>query len=785
MTQNILKHVAWLILILAVLVRLKAALELRTDFDEPVYVTAGEHYARALREGDLTAIVEYDDNLEHPILVKLLYGGGIALLGPDASPQDRLTVSRLISVLFGTATVALVTGVEPLAGLALALHTMHTKYTSQAYLEALPAFASALCVLAYARSQAKGRRDRWFWLSAVALGVTAASKYIYVVAGLVILGWLLWDVKRQARRVYDPLLFGLTAALVFLALNPILWTDPLGRLLDSVFFHGGYITSAEVARYNYAWWKPLDHMAKSWPTLWHPGVFFFAVDELVFVAGLLGLGWFVWRTRLGEAMRARLSAFPLYEGLTDQVTRAERTPARARLEKLILSWFVAGLLFLLIWPTKWPQYTLVTVTPLCLTAGLVAREALNRLRQREAYWGKTFFDLFPHNFWPVMGLLALVFMGALTVRSVMRHAQLRGWRTFDRDNSSLPSNIVHAVTLDTEGRLWIGTAHGAAVLKLEQNLLNQPQWTIYDPDNSDLVENDVLDLTTGPAGEMWMGTPHSLSCLDTRRERWISFTPANSPLPSERLNAIAAAPDGSVWIATDGGAVVLNRHEDAESCIDTEWAWQVYDTSNSGLLNDAVLGLAVQTGTVPSSLASLSKDDFYIWFATNRGASSLDVTSGTWVTYTSDTSGLAWDGVSNVAVDAAGRVWLTTFGRGISVLYPDGQWQTFHARDSDLPWGTAVLAVAGCQCGERPAWVWFGADVPGAAGGRPLAAYEPPPNERWHTFGQNNSGMPGSAVSDVAVQCLADPKAGATGCAGKRIWIATRGMGIAVYDMPD
>jgi hypothetical protein len=83
--------------------------------------------------------------------------------------------------------------------------------------------------------------------------------------------------------------------------------------------------------------------------------------------------------------------------------------------------------------------------------------------------------------------------------------------------------------------------------------------------------------------------------------------------------------------------------------------------------------------------------------------------------------------------------------------------------------------------------MWFGADASDAAGGRPLGAYEPPPNERWHSFGQNNSGMPNSVVNDVAVQCLTSQESGddATSCTGKRAWIATRDMGIAVYDMPN
>jgi len=152
-----LQRIAFVVFViaLAALVRLKAASELPTDFDEPVYVEAGMHYAEAMRAGDWGEIVRYDVHLEHPALVKLLYGAGIALEGAEADFDRALEISRLISVAFGVALVALLAWVEPFAGLLLALHTMNTKYTSQAYLEALPAFASALAVVAMARFRSR------------------------------------------------------------------------------------------------------------------------------------------------------------------------------------------------------------------------------------------------------------------------------------------------------------------------------------------------------------------------------------------------------------------------------------------------------------------------------------------------------------------------------------------------------------------------------------------------------------------------------------------------------
>jgi hypothetical protein len=111
---------------------------------------------------------------------------------------------------------------QPAGGALLAVHTLAVKYTSQVYLEALPHLASTVAVLAFTRSRAG--RDRWFWLSAVALGVTAASKFTYLPVAV---SWSPTWPWRPRARWRDLLLYGLVALAVFLAAQPHLWRDPL------------------------------------------------------------------------------------------------------------------------------------------------------------------------------------------------------------------------------------------------------------------------------------------------------------------------------------------------------------------------------------------------------------------------------------------------------------------------------------------------------------------------------------------------------------------------------
>jgi len=339
--------------------RMRAVEMLPIDYDEDDYLSAAQFYAESLRQGDWQALIDYRYNYEHPPLSKMAYG--LVLLGlpstadmteptnpniPPAAylPQPHFTDSRTLSAVLGTLTALAVAFLNPLAGLFLAVNTWHIKYTSQIMLEGLPALTSALTVIFYTaalrnRSPENGLRfNGWLAASAVMLGLTAASKYMYCVVGLAILvDWHLrssdagkMDRRALGRWLAPVLIWGILAFVIFFAANPALWNDPLTRLRESVFYHAGYAQSAHVQQAGYPWWQPFVWLTM--PVPWHPGVFQVPVDLLVFALALVGFG---------RLMRQR---------------------------RVFALWLALGLVFLLLWPTKWPQYILMLTAPLCLSA---------------------------------------------------------------------------------------------------------------------------------------------------------------------------------------------------------------------------------------------------------------------------------------------------------------------------------------------------------------------------------------------------------------------------------
>ncbi len=375
--------------LLAFFLRLYAVNNLPNDYDEWVYLTAGRDYASAIQHGDWQAVLNSTQNYEHPVFNKLAYAVG--MLDLDLSPVSNANYlvnetcvgtaacqlqarSRLISALFGALAAALLALVSPLAGVLLAVHTFAVKYTSVVYLESLPAFTSLVAVLAYSRwlglpnrSGAKLERGNKAWLavSAGMLGFSAASKYLYGVVGIAILLHYLLHSLRQRQfslRTLIPLaVWGLGAVAVFFVCDPYVWPDPIQRLQDSLSFSMAYSKGDYVQSFPYPIWQPIRWLSRPVTTFeakiipQRPGNFPLALDSWILWLAILGLPRLIYK------------------------------------RPLFAVWLGVGVLFLLLWTTKWPQYVMIVLAPWCLAAGeglwtlfWLGRLALGRLDKKPA-----------------------------------------------------------------------------------------------------------------------------------------------------------------------------------------------------------------------------------------------------------------------------------------------------------------------------------------------------------------------------------------------------------------
>lgn len=686
------------VIVLALLLRVWAAFTLPTDFDEPIYLQAAHDYARLLEAGDWAGVIDYAGNREHPPLIKLLYAGVSLVLGPQATADQLLLGTRLVSAIFGTLAVAMVAGIDPLAGLFLAIHTLAVKYTSQAYLEALPALTMLISLLALERWQ-RTQVSRWGAVSALCLGLTAAGKLSYVPVLLVVGGyWLL----TQRMAWWKMAFWALGGLLIFGAFNPALWRDPVTRLSNMLFFHANYAQGADVQQAAYPWFQPFIWLATAPAGTWHPDVFFYiGFDGLFFWAMLGGLA------------------------------QAWRDPA----QHWQVVWVLGGVGVLLLWPTKWPQYTLSVLAPLCLIAAPAVRRLWHWLQEQETYWAwfRQMWPNPPRIAWYLLGAFILAFVGLYFYSVVVYILGTRGWAHLNRQNSPLPHNLVYATRPLQDGRLALATNAGLAVWDPSLTVDAPGNWQHFTPENSPLPHARVLALAQDNAGRLWVGTADGVSVWTN--ETWQTFTASDLGLTAAQVHSLLVDSAGTLWIGTQAGIA----YGDGVN-------WTTLTTQNSELADDRVFALA-QT------------PDGTVWVGTLSSLQRYDVGRAQWQSM--PTTAYGPGAVHTLFVDSAARLWVGTQGAGASV-WDGAQWQRYNTANSDLPFN-AVNAVF-----EAPAGTfWFATARPLDVGGN-LSSFD---GQAWRHYLPHNSGFSGAEPLALSLD------------AQQRLWIATRTAGVDWYQI--
>jgi hypothetical protein len=611
-----------LIVVIAALVRVWAAWQLPIDADEPVYMNAGQDYARLIKSGDLQGIINYPMNTEHPPLVKLMDSVPYLFIEPKFGSSTEFTFNRMVSVFWGTAAVFVLTLINPFAGFFLAMDSMVIKYTSEIYLEALPLFAFLLAIYSFTRSLNGSKKSAWFWISASAFGAAIAGKYLY---GLIIFPILaLFFLNRKKYHFRDLVFYLLTALVTFWILDPYLWTDPINRLFNSLFFHVQYTQGVDVLTANYPWYQALNWISASVP--WHPQVFFFpTLDLVVFVLAIIGI-----------------------------------YPAASR-NLWVVIWIATSFITLLAWPTKWPQYTLVLIPGLCLAASAGLQLIIGKLRDFDATWNWAEAVL-PHPgklFWGAL-ILFCIGLGAAKVAVEIQRAQSRiGWISIRSEFSPLVSNKVNDLAFDQAGKLVLATDNGLSIWNPNDKAPWGDSQINLNPQNSGLAALQVTALLQDGASGWWIGTAKGLNYTDLATN-WKTYLGQDMGLSSSQINDIKKDDQGHLWVGTNAGAAEFDGNQ-----------WKPITQQNSGLADNAIFSIGIQAGKA-------------VWFGNLKGISRLDLKTGEWTQTDLSSYGFGWVGTVDILVDREDRVWAATLGSGLSDW--DGEkWDNYRMSNSGIP----------------------------------------------------------------------------------------------------
>ena len=323
------------------------------------------------------------------------------------------------------------------------------------------------------------------------------------------------------------------------------------------------------------------------------------------------------------------------------------------------------------------------------------------------------------------------------------------YRHDPRDPGSLASDQVNTVSIDAQGRVWIGTTDaGLDVLDPGTGRFEHLRHDVAAPGS--LASNQVTTLTRDHAGDLWVGTDQGLDELAPGQQTFRHFHHVDGDprtLSSNEVWQVLEDSSGSIWVATTGGG--LDRMD----------------------RNGNVLQVFRHDARQPGSLASdsvqalLEDRQGHFWVGTTDGLDLLDRASGQIVHYRhqrDNPNSLNDSNVFSLYQDSAGLVWIGNGTGGVSRWDP---------RSAELG-------------ARQPAWVGkfvtAFADAPGdrvwvASMGAALVEYDPDTGRE--TDLATLTGRR-TALDNETVMSLRQDRGGA-------LWIGTMDKGVAILGRDD
>lgn len=367
-----------------------------------------------------------------------------------------------------------------------------------------------------------------------------------------------------------------------------------------------------------------------------------------------------------------------------------------------------------------------------------------------------------------------IWVGTLDGLSMLS-PDLKAFRNYRKSNTSaggLSDNHIRAIKADGHDQLWIGTDGGLNILDLNKQI-----FTVYHPDernNGGINSQSIRSIYFDNHGICWLGTYQGgLNKFDQ------DFTHFNHKqrnafdekgLSAAVVTSFAEAPGNKVYVGTDGGGLNLFHAKTglfdhititpSKTNVRTKLAIMSLETAGPETLwistyFDGLFAYNSQNGsyrqfvkeTGPTGLNSnnimCTKVDRNgnLWIGTDGGGINLLDRKQQKIRYFLNPTGNTEDPhypsnnvIRTIEEDGSGKIWVGTFGAGISVYDPStGLFRAYKKGDNGLP-NNYVLTILKGKNGQ----IWIGTN----GGGISLFNSK---TERFRTFAEKD-GLPNDIV---------------------------------------
>ncbi|MBL4682656.1 MAG: response regulator [Pseudomonadales bacterium] len=218
---------------------------------------------------------------------------------------------------------------------------------------------------------------------------------------------------------------------------------------------------------------------------------------------------------------------------------------------------------------------------------------------------------------------------------------------FDRNPTALNNILNHriwAIHESSDGLIWIGTENGLVNIQLDT--LTTTVFTHDELDLDSLSGNHVRAILEDNTGSLWVGTHNSgLNRYDANSEKFVRFQAQGNDgsISGNRITSIFQSASGKLWIATLNGLNIWKPK--------TQSFERVLENRNE------IMSIYQDRGNL-------------IWIGSYQGLSRWNPANEVMLHY-EVADGLSDNTITSFAEDAAGKIWIGTFGGGLNLYDPE------------------------------------------------------------------------------------------------------------------
>ncbi len=201
------------------------------------------------------------------------------------------------------------------------------------------------------------------------------------------------------------------------------------------------------------------------------------------------------------------------------------------------------------------------------------------------------------------------------------------WVKYTKENSGLPSNMINDLSVDSKGKLYVGTNMGLVVL-------DNGIWEIATFENT--AHEYILTISIDRDDNIWCGTIAGVIKYNHSSGQQTTYGIGST-------NSIAFDNEGNAWCATDNNSIVIIKKDSIDSI----------SPQNSEFPGGRVSKIFIDNNNNKWFVSYTGSTTWYYFF------SKLD-NNGSWEFYDTDNSILSTTNIHDMKIDAKNSIWFAT-----------------------------------------------------------------------------------------------------------------------------